>query len=227
MSDIEHPAGPNRPTDAEDVHEDTSEKKIKRASPIIALGASAGGLESLEDFFENVPLNTGLTFVVLQHLSPDFKSVMDELLGRRTDIPIQQAADGLRLEKDCVYLIPPKQEAILTDGCFRLRDKEPREALSLPIDHFFRSLAQEAGEDCVAVVLSGSGSDGSRGVRDVSAAGGLVIACPVHPSRLASWIWCLSQEKCLRRSSSTPSVCQLIADATWRCPKGNRQRVTR
>jgi two-component system CheB/CheR fusion protein len=176
VSDIENHTGSNQPSDAEAVQDDTSVNETQQAFPIIALGASAGGLESLESFFENVPPNTGVTFVVLQHLSPDFKSVMDELLGRRTDIPIQQAADGLRLEKDCIYLIPPKQEAILTDGCFRLRDKEPKETLSLPIDHFFRSLAQEAGEDSVAVVLSGSGSDGSRGVRDVSAVGGLVIA---------------------------------------------------
>lgn len=145
------------------------------AFPIVGVGASAGGLESLEELFSEVPVNSGIAFVVVQHLSPDFKSVMDELLARRTDIPIQQSEDGLPIAPNRIFLIPPKKEAILTDGRFRLRDKDPRETLTLPIDHFFRSLAQEAGDRSVAVVLSGSGSDGSRGIRDVHDAGGLII----------------------------------------------------
>ncbi|HAH48755.1 chemotaxis protein CheB [Gimesia sp.] len=143
--------------------------------PIVGVGASAGGLESLEELFAKVPVDSGMAFVVVQHLSPDFKSVMDELLARRTQIPIQQAEDGLAISPDRIYLIPPKKEAILADGRFRLRDKEPKETLTLPIDHFFRSLAQEAGAQAIAVVLSGSGSDGSRGIRNVHEAGGLVI----------------------------------------------------
>ncbi|QDT84536.1 chemotaxis protein CheB [Gimesia chilikensis] len=143
--------------------------------PIVGVGASAGGLESLEELFAKVPVDSGIAFVVVQHLSPDFKSVMDELLARRTDIPIQQSEDGLPISPNRIFLIPPKKEAILSDGRFRLRDKDPKETLTLPIDYFFRSLAQEAGSRSIAVVLSGSGSDGSRGIRDVHDAGGLVI----------------------------------------------------
>ncbi|MBX3442533.1 MAG: response regulator [Planctomyces sp.] len=142
---------------------------------VVGIGASAGGLESLEKLFARMPRQSGMAYIVVQHLSPDFRSVMDELLGRQTDIPIRQAEEGLEIAPDTIFLIPPKKEAILSGRRFRLRDKEPREALALPIDHFFRSLAQEAGALSIAVVLSGSGSDGSRGIRDVHQAGGLVI----------------------------------------------------
>lgn len=143
--------------------------------PVVGIGASAGGLESLEKLFARVPGDSGMAYVVVQHLSPDFRSVMDELLARQTDIPIKQAEEGLEVVPNTIFLIPPKKEAILSGRQFRLRDKEPREALTLPIDHFFRSLAQEAGSLAIAVVLSGSGSDGSRGIRDVRQAGGLVV----------------------------------------------------
>jgi len=143
---------------------------------IVGIGASAGGLEALEQFFEKMPARTGLAFVVVQHLSPDFKSLTAELLGRRTQLPIQQVVDGVAIERDVVYLMPPKKEMIIANGRLLLADKDPQAMPALPIDHFFRSLAQDAGERAVAVVLSGTGSDGSRGIRAVHEAGGLVIA---------------------------------------------------
>ena len=142
---------------------------------IVAVGASAGGLESLERLFTRLPTDTGMAFVVLQHLSPDFKSLMDELLARRTRIPIRQAEDGMAVEPDTVYLLPPMKEMIIKDRTLLLSARDPRHGLALPIDHFFRSLAQDAGERAIAVVLSGSGSDGSRGIQDVSRAGGVVL----------------------------------------------------
>ena len=142
---------------------------------IVAVGASAGGLESLERLFTKLPTDTGMAFVVLQHLSPDFKSLMDELLGRRTSIPIRQAEHQMAVEPNTVYLLPPMKEMIIKGRTLLLSDRDPRHGLALPIDHFFRSLAQDAGERGVAVVLSGSGSDGSRGIQDVSRAGGVVL----------------------------------------------------
>jgi len=142
---------------------------------IVAVGASAGGLESLERLFTNLPTDTGMAFVVLQHLSPDFKSLMDELLGRRTSIPIRQAEHEMAVEPNTVYLLPPMKEMIIKGRKLLLSDRDPRHGLALPIDHFFRSLAQDAGERGVAVVLSGSGSDGSRGIQDVRRAGGVVL----------------------------------------------------
>ena len=142
---------------------------------IVGIGASAGGLEALQLFFDNVAADTAMAFVVVQHLSPDFKSLMDELLGRHTELPIQLVEDGMQVEAGHVYLIPPKKEMIISGGALLLSERDRQHELTLPIDVFFRSLAQDCGPRAVAVVLSGSGSDGSRGIRDVHDGGGLVI----------------------------------------------------
>jgi two-component system, chemotaxis family, CheB/CheR fusion protein len=163
----------------EQLGSETETSAVKRAvSPdfhVVGVGASAGGLESLERLFTNLPTDTGMAFVVLQHLSPDFKSLMDELLARRTSLPIRQAEHDTLVEPNTVYLLPPMKEMIIRDRRLLLSDRDPRHGLALPIDHFFRSLAQDAGERAVAVVLSGSGSDGSRGVQEIRRAGGVVL----------------------------------------------------
>jgi len=143
---------------------------------VVGIGASAGGLEALERLFRNMPDDTGLAFLVVQHLSPNFKSLMNELLSRHTALEVHQAEDGMPVAANSVYVLPPKKEMIICDGRLHLTDKDPKEQLTLPIDHCLRSLAQECGERAIAVILSGTGSDGSRGIRDVHEAGGLVIA---------------------------------------------------
>jgi len=142
---------------------------------VVGIGASAGGLEALERFFDRVPDDSGMAFVVVQHLSPDFKSLMDEILSRRTKLPVCLVQDGMKVEADRVYLIPAKKEMIISGGRLRLSDRSRDQELSLPIDVFFRSLAQDCESRAVAVVLSGGGSDGSRGICDVHHAGGLVL----------------------------------------------------
>jgi len=119
--------------------------------------------------------SASMAFVVIQHLSPDFKSMMNELLARHTTMPICHVVDGMRVEANHVYLLPPKKEMLISDRRLHLADKKPEHGFSLPIDTFLRSLAQDCGERAVAIVLSGSGSDGSRGVVEVANAGGLVI----------------------------------------------------
>ena len=142
---------------------------------IVGVGASAGGLEALEKLFANMPRYTGMAFVVVQHLSPDFKSLMNELLARRTDIPIDRVEDGMLVEPDRIYLIPPRKEMIIAGGKLLLSDKGSSGDLSLPIDMFLRSLAQDAHGRAIGIILSGSGTDGSRGIRDIHEAGGLVL----------------------------------------------------
>ena len=148
----------------------------KAAPFVVGIGASAGGLDALERFFDKVPRDSGMAYVIVQHLSPDFRSLMDELLARHTELPITLVEDGMAVAPDHVYLIPPKKEMIISEGRLLLseRDRQQHE-LSLPIDVFFRSLAQDCGERAVAVVLSGGGTDGSRGIRAVHDAGGLVV----------------------------------------------------
>jgi two-component system, chemotaxis family, CheB/CheR fusion protein len=142
---------------------------------VVAIGASAGGLEALETLFEHMPARTGMAFVVLQHLSPDFESHMDELLGRKTTIPVNRVTNGMQVEPDAIYLIPPRKEMIISGGRLLLTEKDPDRGLTLPIDVFFRSLANDQGRFSVGVVLSGTGSDGSRGIRAIHEAGGLVL----------------------------------------------------
>jgi two-component system, chemotaxis family, CheB/CheR fusion protein len=152
---------------------------------VVGVGASAGGLEALERFFTHVPLDSGMAFVVVQHLSPDFKSMMDELLARRTALPIHLVENGMPVEANHVYLIPPKKEMIISGGRLLLSERDRQQELSLPIDVFFRSLAQDCGERSAAVVLSGGGSDGSRGIRDVHEAGGIVLVQDLESAQFA------------------------------------------
>lgn len=154
----------------------TAEPDPQRDFWVVGVGASAGGLEALESFFANLPHDTGMAFVVIQHLSPDFKSVMDELLARHTGLPIHRVTDGMLVEPNAVYLIPPKKEMIISGGKLLLSDKDPQQGVTLPIDIFFRSLAQDVGHRSIGIVLSGTGSDGSRGICDIHSSGGLVIA---------------------------------------------------
>jgi two-component system CheB/CheR fusion protein len=147
----------------------------RREFPIVGIGASAGGLEALERLFRHMPLDSGMAFVVVQHLSPDFKSHMHELLARETTIPIRNVENGTLVEPNSIYLMPARKEMILSQGRLLLTDKAPERGLAHPIDQFLRSLAADAGPRAIAVILSGTGSDGSRGIRDVHQRGGLVI----------------------------------------------------
>jgi len=154
---------------------DTAGETTAQPSHVVCIGASAGGLEALQHFFDMMPASTGLAFVVVQHLSPDFRSMMDELLARHTAMRIHRVEDGMHIERDSIYLIPPRKEMVISNGRLLLTDKDPSQAMSLPIDLFLRSLAQERGDRSVAVILSGTGSDGSRGIRKIHEAGGLVM----------------------------------------------------
>ncbi|MBF0452966.1 MAG: PAS domain-containing protein, partial [Candidatus Magnetomorum sp.] len=142
---------------------------------LIALGASAGGLEALQIFFSNMSLNSGLAFVVIQHLSPDYKSLMVELLSRQTKMKVMRVVDGVKVKPDCVYIIPPKKTMIVREDTLYLIDQRRSHGLNLPIDEFFRSLATSFAENAVGIILSGTGSDGTMGIRAIKEAGGLVI----------------------------------------------------
>lgn len=143
---------------------------------VVGIGASAGGLEALEQLFDQLPHDTGMSYVIVQHLSTDFKSLMDEIICRHTMMAVVTVEDGMVIQPDVIYLLPAGKEMIISDGSLLLTDKDPAEYLTRPIDHFFRSLADDCGVNAVAIVLSGSGSDGSRGVRHVHHQGGIVIS---------------------------------------------------
>jgi two-component system CheB/CheR fusion protein len=141
---------------------------------VVAIGASAGGLEALEHLFAALPVDTGAAFVVIQHLSPDHKSMMDNLLARYTTMPVCVAGHGMPLAPNAVFLIPPAKSMRIAGDRLLLSPK-PEHGLALPIDMFFSSMAEQCADRGIAVVLSGTGSDGSRGVPAVNAAGGFVF----------------------------------------------------
>lgn len=142
---------------------------------VVAIGASAGGLDALEKLVAELPADTGAAFVVIQHLSPDHKSMMASLLARHTTMPVHMVESDTRIEPNQLFLIPPGS-LMHTDGrMLRLRPKSPR-SLTLPIDVFFQSLATHHGRHAVGVVLSGTGSDGTRGAGAINEAGGFLLA---------------------------------------------------
>lgn len=142
---------------------------------VVAIGASAGGLDALERFFDEFSADSGAVIVVVQHLSPDHKSMMDNLLSRHTTMPVLMAENGLEMQVNHVYLIPPGKNMTVAGSQLRLAPKNPH-GLSLPIDLFFTSLAKEFANRCVAVILSGTGSDGTRGAVAINDAGGFLLA---------------------------------------------------
>ena len=142
---------------------------------VVGVGASAGGLEALEAFFEPIPHDLGAAFVIVQHLSPDFKSHMEDLLGRRTNMRIFRVENGMQVQPNSIYLIPPRMEMIISGGKLLLTEQAEDRSLSHPIDQFFRSLAGDVGNKSIGIVLSGTGSDGSRGIVDIHSGGGLVL----------------------------------------------------
>ena len=159
-----------------------SSKKTELKPFWVAIGASAGGLEAIKEFFKSVPSNTGMIWVVIQHLSPDYKSMMKELLSSSTEMQIRPAEDGVKPEPDTIYLIMPNTNLrVGPDGKFVLEEQHRNYAKpNLPIDLFFESMALYAGKRSIGVVLSGTGSDGTRGARLIREQGGFVICQSVE-----------------------------------------------
>ena len=149
---------------------------VSKPSHVVCLGASAGGLDALERFFQCCPTDLGAAFVVIQHLSPDHKSMMNNLLSRHTGMPVVMVEEGMAMAANTLYLIPPGTVMHLgDDGTLHLTAKNPR-GLTLPIDIFFTSLAEHCGSRTVGIILSGTGSDGTRGAEALSAAGAFLMA---------------------------------------------------
>ena len=142
---------------------------------VVGIGASAGGLDALQEFFDNIPINTGMAFCVVQHLSPNFKSLMDELLSRHSRMKISTVIDGEKIEPNRIYLNAKEVSLKIKNGRFQFITKETAGTLNLPIDMFFHSLGEEYQENAIGVILSGTGTDGSRGMRTIRDFGGTVM----------------------------------------------------
>jgi len=145
--------------------------------PVVGIGASAGGLAAFENFFSGMPADTniGMAFVLVQHLAPDHKSILSELVSRYTKMKVSEVIDGVEVKPNCAYIIPPNRDMTFLNGKLYLMEPSTPRGQRMPIDFFFRSLAQNQREHAICVVLSGTGSDGTLGVRAIKGEGGMVM----------------------------------------------------
>ena len=157
-------------------NKETHKKNGHEAQPtcVVGIGASAGGLEALQQFLTFLPGDTGMAFVIIQHLSPDHKSLLADILGKDTAMPVVEVQDGMRVERNHIYMIPPKYNLEIVSDVLRLREYNHKN-INHPIDIFFRSLAAAYENRAVAVILSGTGSDGTNGIRSIKDKNGVII----------------------------------------------------
>ncbi|MBI5687457.1 MAG: PAS domain-containing protein [Verrucomicrobia bacterium] len=148
-------------------------KRPKDGFPIVGIGASAGGLEAFELFFRRVPPKSGMAFVLVPHLDPAHASMLTEILQRSTAMPVVEAQDQMTVEPDHVFIIPPNRDMALFHGALHLSVPEASRGQRMPIDFFLRSLAEDVGEKAIGVILSGTGTDGTLGLRAIHGAGGV------------------------------------------------------
>ena len=146
--------------------------------PIVGIGASAGGLAAFEAFFSGMPADTdpGMAFVLVQHLAPDHKSILTDLIRRYTRMQVFEVEDGMTVQPNCAYIIPPNRDMAFLNGALQLMEPSAPRGQRLPIDFFFRSLAHDQRERAICIVLSGTGSDGTLGVRTIKGEGGMAMA---------------------------------------------------
>ena len=146
--------------------------------PVVGIGASAGGLAAFEAFFAGMPVNAdpGMAFILVQHLAPNHKSMLSDLVRRYARMDVYEVEDGMKVKPNCAYIIPPNWDMALLNGTLHLLEPAASRGVRLPIDYFFRSLAQDQRERAICIVLSGTGHDGTLGVRAVKGEGGMVMA---------------------------------------------------
>src|SRR4029077_5954060 len=143
--------------------------------PIAGIGASAGGLEAITHLLRALPADTGIGFVVVQHLSPHYDSMLAELLGRATAMSVVEATSGRAVEPNCVYVIPPNYDLEISHGVLKLNSRSTGMGQHMPVDQFLISLAADSKEKAIGIILSGSASDGTLGLKAVKAAGGITF----------------------------------------------------
>jgi two-component system CheB/CheR fusion protein len=164
------------------IRETPKKKKIMPANrktasfPIVGIGASAGGLEAYQELLKNLSAKPGMAFVFIMHLAPGHKSMLTELLARLTKMPVREIKNGMPIEVNHVYIIPPSTNVSIANGKLKLNKMKDAGLKRMPIDWFFRSLAEEHGNRAIGVILSGTATDGTLGAEAIKAEGGIIFA---------------------------------------------------
>ncbi|MEK7407284.1 MAG: chemotaxis protein CheB, partial [Acidobacteriota bacterium] len=154
----------------------TAAPQAAKPFPVVGIGASAGGLEAFTLLLRRLPADTGMAFVLVQHLDPKHESMLAALLAKTSAMPLAEVKDGMAVQPNHVYVIPPNADMVITDGVLRLTPRSTTRGLHMPIDHFLRSLAEEKKSRAIGVILSGSSSDGALGLAAIKAEGGITFA---------------------------------------------------
>ncbi len=174
----QQPSKQNQPNQAENLATDRF--------PVVGIGASAGGLEAFRQLLSHLPTDTGMAFVLIQHLDPNHRSLLREILARETAMPAIEVANNMAVEPNCVYTIPPNTKMTIDRGRLKLTPREKNRAMIKPVDTFLLSLAADLGNKAIAVILSGGDGDGSRGLEAVKEAGGITFAQSEDSSQVPS-----------------------------------------
>ena len=179
--------------------------------PVVGIGASAGGLEAFSSLLARLPATAGLAFIFVQHLDPKRRSNLTEMLARVSAMPVRQAADGMQIEPDHLYVIQPDTELELAGTALRMTARPPAsKGVHMPIDRFLRSLAQECGSRAIAVILSGAGTDGAAGLQAVKAVGGLTFAQDPGTAKFASMPEAAIESGCVDLVMSTDAIAEAL-----------------
>ncbi|MBH8562666.1 PAS domain-containing protein [Nostoc sp. CENA67] len=157
-------------------NQEQQQKNQDELFPIVGMGASAGGLEAFTQLLSHLPVDTGMAFVLVQHLSPSHKSLLSDILSRTTQMPVTEVQNGMSVEPNHVYVIPPNAKMTISQGVLKLSPREKTRGYNMTVDAFFISLAEERGSKAIAVVLSGGDADGSRGLEAIKGEGGITFA---------------------------------------------------
>ena len=144
--------------------------------PVVGIGASAGGLEAFTELLNYLPTDTGMAFVMIQHMPPESESVLSLILGRATQMPVHEVLDGMAVAPNQVYVIPPNASMTIAQGVLKLKPRPKKNGLFMSVDTFLLSLAEDRGNKAVGVILSGADSDGAKGLEAIKAAGGITFA---------------------------------------------------
>jgi len=199
MNDTHHPPIASAPQQTAE----SSGLEDHEVPMIVGIGASAGGFEALEQFLEHVPALSGLAYIIVQHLNPSHKDMMVELLQHITPMPVVQAENDMRVQPDHVYVIPPSKDMAILHGTIQLLEQVPIHGMRMPIDYFFRSLADDQHERAIGIVLSGMGTDGTLGLRAIKEKGGLTLVQEPDNAKFDS----------MPRAAMTTVVVDIVASA--------------
>jgi two-component system, chemotaxis family, CheB/CheR fusion protein len=201
---------PEEPPDAAD--DATGDGRPENGSfPVVGVGASAGGLEAFSQLLAHLPDDTGMAFVLVQHLDPKHASKLSDLLAKSTRMPVLNAAHGLKVQPGRVYVIPPNTTLSIAEGVLRLEPRGEVRGPHLPIDHFFKSLAEDRQTGAIGVILSGTGTDGTLGLEEIKAFGGITFAQDEQTAKHAGMPQSAIRSGCIDLVLSPPEIAGELA----------------